>query len=592
MTLVGWVFFALRYVFNLRWYHGLLVSVIFYCFALLLRVAQKHKFSVRSFSKVDIFVYSLLFLLILTLVHCCTIRNGIYSAGTVYSDIPFHMSLITSFAYGTNSNGNMSTPFYAGAKLCYPFIPDYISTVLFQCGLSSLRVSIALPTMIMFISLIIGLHRTFLHFSSNKMVINLAIMLFFFVSGGGWKYMAIHECLTNPNSNAVHQFCHDKSTFWIHTVVHFLLPQRSALFSTPIVLYTIQFLLCFVESNFQDRSLVFFAGVLTSFVPMISAHSFIAIGEYSIILCIITFPWLDNKKWYGIIVSWSLFALPILIFGFPQALYLLSGDRKTMMSFDPIWHETSENRTFEFFWMWYDSLGPFIIISIFGVWITFNQKRQKLMYIPSLIIWIVSNFIRYQPGAMDNTKVYIVGWLPFASAAVAQFYVVCIKSDYFQKYKTVKVLLLIILITSFLSSIVAIAKFVGIPFGLYNDIDKDAGMWIAENTRNDRVFLSSEWHSNVAMSIGGRQIAIGFYGWIWTHGLDLNSRLAKVTYLASQSENITAFNEMNIDYLILRPEDKSKNFNFPKPSLSSIWQCIYDMGSLEIYKIVEEKPIL
>src|SRR5664280_3802443 len=68
-------------------------------------------------------------------------------------DLPFHFSLITSFAYGANLPPH--DPTYAGTALTYPFLADYLSAMLVVAG-ASLRASILLPNLLL-ASCVVGL---------------------------------------------------------------------------------------------------------------------------------------------------------------------------------------------------------------------------------------------------------------------------------------------------------------------------------------------------------------------------------------------------------------------------------------------------
>src|SRR6266542_1950489 len=67
--------------------------------------------------------------------------EGIYT-GVLnnFGDLPFHLNVITGFAYGNNFPPE--DPTFAGVRFTYPFISDFISAMYVLCG-ASLRQSIA-----------------------------------------------------------------------------------------------------------------------------------------------------------------------------------------------------------------------------------------------------------------------------------------------------------------------------------------------------------------------------------------------------------------------------------------------------------------
>ena len=49
-----------------------------------------------------------------------------------FGDLPFHLSVITSFAFGNNFPPE--DPTYAGVRFTYPFLSDFVSAVFVKCG--------------------------------------------------------------------------------------------------------------------------------------------------------------------------------------------------------------------------------------------------------------------------------------------------------------------------------------------------------------------------------------------------------------------------------------------------------------------------
>jgi hypothetical protein len=49
-----------------------------------------------------------------------------------FGDLPFHLSVITSFAFGNNFPA--LDPTYAGVRFTYPFLTDFVSAIFVRCG--------------------------------------------------------------------------------------------------------------------------------------------------------------------------------------------------------------------------------------------------------------------------------------------------------------------------------------------------------------------------------------------------------------------------------------------------------------------------
>ena len=258
-----------------------------------------------------------------------------------------------------------------------------------------------------------------------------------------------------------------------------------------------------------------------------------------------------------------------------------------MFSIEPIWHETEIHPRFLFLKIWWDSLSTFVVFAIFLVWFTldFPQVRR---YLPTIGIFIVSNFVRYQPGAMDNTKVFIASWLPLASAAVA--HLVSYVGSKAMRTKDFGVFFaLCVTVACFLaSSAVSVIKFNMYEYTLFSEADRNFGLWAMENSHPDAVFMSSWWHAHPAMVLGGRAITTGYPGWVWTHGLSIDDRQKMVNELANNLDNKTAFLQHNIKYIVQRDDvDKERGFDFHGIDGHPGWMTIIETPSFKVHRLLE-----
>jgi hypothetical protein len=582
-TLVSWIFLFLRFFTPIKRFHGTFVTLFLTAASLWMRAfASRPERRMRARRGEFIGMICAVTILFFFLVDKSILKDSIGSSGTVFSDLPFHLSLISSFAYGANSyRSDMVTPFYFGERLSYPIIPDFFSAILVACGGAPLRVSVALPTMLLLLSLVILLHSLASFFSSRRFAPEFTVFCFFMASGIGWRYLFLQECRDDPNANMAHCFCHGVFTFWIHPLIHFLLPQRSALFSMPIVITITLLLLHAVGSGSKDRRSLCAAGALMGLLSMISAHSFLAIGEYALLLCALHFPWRCRAEWAERLSFWAHFGGCALAVGLPQVFWLLRVHRIGFMQISPIWLETFP-RSFKVFQLWWDSLGSFVVIALLIAWASLTS-RQAAAYAPAVGVFLISNFIRYQPGAMDNNKVFFAAWYPLACCAVAHFVMwMAVNGNALANVVTVFAIFLFSL-----SSLVTIQKALHYRFDLFTSPEKDFGEWVMRNTLKDSVFLGSMWHSNPAMSVGGRLVTMGYGGWVWTHGLNVTARQVLMHRLTADIENATAFNEFKIRYAIAHTEDSEHGFRFPTPPAESRWIAILEIQSARIYRILQ-----
>lgn len=585
ITITSWIFYFLKDIFSLGRTLGAVVTLVSFCVSYVIHLANKRAYRFKGLKKTEMILFGYLFIMFLRLVSDGFLSEGRVSSGTIFSDLPFHMSIINSFAIGGNRNKKIpETPFYSGERLSYPIIPDFYSSVLMACGGASLRVSITVPTMILLAGLLFAIRRLAMQFSRDNYIVELSVVFFIFASGTGWRYYFYEDARRNPNVNLVHCFFHDTFTFWIHSLIHFLLPQRSALFSMIPAILCISIFNCIAKNPSKEIKSALLAGIFMGALPMISAHSYIGIGEYALFICALTFPYFDFKKWKETIIAWCCFGIPAILLSLPQIIYLNPKNRKNFFSIEAI-HKETDNSIFGFFTVWWGSLGAFVLIAIVFVYLT-NTPQQNQMYLPSIGVWIVSNLIRYQPGAMDNTKVFYAGWYTLACCTVAQFFIsVWTKS----RNVIIKVFLVLIFIGFSFSSFICIYKSIAYPFTMFGHDDMNFGKWVIRYTDPNSVFLSSAFHSNPAMSYGGRLVTMGYGGWIGSHGLDYGKRDNFIKHLVSNDlENVTSFESNGIKYIFSRDDDKERGFQFPEPAPNSHWVKIFEFSPLKVYRLLKK----
>ena len=110
--------------------------------------------------------------------------HGVYT-GLInnFGDLPFHLSVITSFAYGNNFPPE--DPTYAGVRFTYPFLSDFVSAIFLQCGVS-LRQSMFIENYILAISLVGLLHRWALALVKDRLAAVITPLLVLLNGGLGW----------------------------------------------------------------------------------------------------------------------------------------------------------------------------------------------------------------------------------------------------------------------------------------------------------------------------------------------------------------------------------------------------------------------
>ena len=96
----------------------------------------------------------------------------------------------------------------------------------------------------------------------------------------------------------------------------------------------------------------------------------------------------------------------------------------------------------------------------------------------------------------------------------------------------------------------------------YADSDKEkvqAGQWIKENTLPDSLFLTPPLVDPLPLFLAGRPVYLGFEGWLWTEGLDINQHHLNMAKMFGGDLDLAC--REKIDYIIL---DNNSRKDFPE----------------------------
>src|SRR3984893_8000189 len=110
--------------------------------------------------------------------------QGIYT-GVLnnFGDLPFHLSVVTGFAFGNNYPPE--DPTYAGVRFTYPFLTDFVSAVFVRCG-ADLRDSLFIENFLLAVGFIGVLHRWAWEMLRDRLAALLTPLLVLLNGGFGW----------------------------------------------------------------------------------------------------------------------------------------------------------------------------------------------------------------------------------------------------------------------------------------------------------------------------------------------------------------------------------------------------------------------
>jgi hypothetical protein len=568
---LGWVLFLTSGATRLSASHSLYTFSFFSLSIFALRrLNRRSKLSYKvrlSYVQIATFLFGGGFFVYL--MHRAMLYDGVETKGAGYGDLPFHLNIVSSFATGCNnvrrSIFDVQSAFFSRERLAYPFMTNFLTGALIATGRATLRAALFFPSTLMILSLLVGLYSLSFEFSQSHIASAISVVLFANLGGLGFLR------LLNPKhgyGDWVHDWGREQHEYWFHPLMHILVPQRASLWSLPLCCWT---LLTLVHAaHAKDWRLFALAGVLTGFTPLVQIHSYVALAQWSICF------WLVGARRQ--IAGWAVFAVVANVMALPQFVpYLgrLTTARDQFVRLNPIWR-TPERAKMR--WpattLWWRGLGVFWAMSLLGI--ALLGKRQLAIYVPSLVVYVVANCIRYQPWELDNTKVFYAAWIPVALPVVANYLVALGRC---RPLGTLAALALGVCCCA--SSFIHTVDCFRSTSKIFEHKDAQFGLWVAENTDTKAIFLTSQWHSHPAATVAGRQLFMGYGGWVSSHGLDWWGRQQESDRLAKSPGAVTDYNRYGIRYVISR----HREFKVFEAKVSDkIWTMIFENRDYKMWR--------
>lgn len=582
----GWIEFLLSAKHQLNQSLGFIPVVIFSASGWALSaVNRKRKENMRvRMSSFQLMVHGISCGIFILLMHLSMLNRNVATKGAGYGDLPFHLNIVSSFASGCNNvrNGvyDVNSVFYAGEKLAYPMMTNFITGALMATGKATLRAALFFPSALIAVSLVIAMYVLAYEFSRCHITSALSLVLFVNLGGLGWIKLIWND---HGYGDWVHNWGKNQFEYWFHPLMHILIPQRASLWSMPLCYWTILCLIHGIEKS--DFKMFILAGIYVGFMPLVQVHSYVAVAQWAIAYCLIHFPYkkLREKRWKGVLKyvgKWAVFAVVANVMALPQLypfMNRLSSAKSQFVQLNPIWN-TNEKKNMKFapLVLWWRGLGIFWALSFIGI--VLLNKRQIKTYIPSIVVYLITNFVRYQPWELDNTKLFYAAWIPLALPVVA---------GYLYRLGSKDVLFMCIaLVLGFsacLSSFVHTLDCLVSISEIFGNHDIEFGQWVAENTDTKAIFLTSTWHAHPCATIAGRQLYMGYGGWVVSHGLEYWNRSNENGRMSSDPIRLASFTANNISYVISHNNEFEAFSN--KTARTDKWNVVFDNRDYRVWKL-------
>jgi hypothetical protein len=525
-------------------------------------------------------------------------------------DLPFHLQVISSFVH--DDNFPPEDPTYAGAQFTYPFISDVIAAMFVRCG-ATLRESMLVENIVLILASLGVLHRWTRELTKDRMASLLAPLLLLF--GGGFGWVLFFRDAAHRSDSLLHFLAHPPRDYtlgssdlwrWGNPLTTLLVPQRTLLLGLPlaICIFTQWWLALQEEEDSREESVettgvldssgaaplpathprrwrcqtnecrirrMAAAGIMTGLLPLIHAHTFLAVVAVASCLVLLFRRWL----------FWAVFFATALLVAAPELVWLSRGPVKIQSFLG--WNVGWESGTHELLWFWFVNTGAFIPLLVAALlWCDKKylvQPRVLRYYFPFVLCFIVPNLVKLAPWPWDNTKVLIywyVASLPFVALLLAVWY----RKN--RLWRSVACVLLVVLV---LAGVLDIWRAIGGTTS-YKEFDRDQVKLATEIWQKTpvRALVLHAPTFNSPTFLTGRRSLLAYAGWAWSRGLDYAQREDKIRRIyRGDRDAANLLRQEHVDYVMIGPlELVSMSAN---QSFFSHYARVADCGAYQLYKV-------
>jgi len=471
----------------------------------------------------------------------------------------------------------VDTPVY------YPFLSESVGSTFYLFG-TSLRFATMLSASYAFLLVILGVYCFFEGWLREKRKAVFAMLLFFIGGGFGFWYFfdllkanpdnlarlftAFYETPTNFVSNGLR---------WVNPIADMLIPQRALLFGWSL-LFPCLFLL-YRGAIKRDAAAFVPLAVLAGGLPLIHTHSFLALGIVSAFYLARSLWRKEGKRQY---LGFMRYLLIVLILALPQLIPFSFQSSGSLLKFHFNWANESDN----YFWFYIKNFG--LIALLAPVAFIAAKKEDRGVVGGGLLIWIIAEFIQFQPNTYDNNKLLFItfaffcglvgGWLVDTNDRLMR--------GPARNRISIAVLAEMVCVVLFLSGALTLGREYVSEYQLIDRNEVQAAEYVKENAAPDATFLTSNNHNNCIAALTGRNIVCGSGSYLYFHGVDYSAQEAALPLLYEQPS--LYFDSLavkyHIDYVLIGSHERA-NYDIDYDYFSQRFPVFYENDSVVIYSV-------
>ncbi|MCD8507160.1 hypothetical protein LRY65_02435 [Candidatus Woesebacteria bacterium] len=462
----------------------------------------------------------------------------------VWADWSVHVTYASVFAFRPWSMWLSSHPLFVGKKFTYPFLADAISGWLMGAGWDIVSAFIV-PTILTTLLLLGVMYAFFWLFwkSATRAVLGVTI----FLTSGGlgflWFFADLWESptwqtLLHPPREYTH--IGDITLEWINVVSGQLVPQRALLLGMVVALSVYLFLWSKRKAATVSVPAIIGLGVVSSALLFVHVHSFIVL----VVTCAVWFA-MEPRRWK----FWVPFAVAAGVMSVPIFWWLYGGEvGGSFFTWMPGWLANPRAKGENWFWFWLLNWGLFLPLAAIGtVW---GKLWKNPFVVAGWLTFGLTNLILFQPYDWDNSKILTWTYL---------FLTIAVVEALSRTWSARRILgpagaiIVFMVITS--SGWLDLWRITGTEKNshlMWSVADLQLAAHFRQISEPGDVVLTADKHNHWVPALTGRQILLGYRGWMWTYGIDYRQRETDMFAMFAGEENARELLEQySIDYVVI-----------------------------------------
>jgi hypothetical protein len=296
----------------------------------------------------------------------------------------------------------------------------------------------------------------------------------------------------------------------------------------------------------------------------------IALSPLIITIC---FSMLKRRQLTQLVI----FCLTILSISLPLIhLFVLSGSGISQIRFYPGW--LAKSYSVNWLWFWFLNWGIFPLVSLLGL--KYLNTFQKIFIIPFTLVFIAANLFLFQAYDWDNSK--LLTWVYLVFSAPAGLLI----TKLFSQPTPRQIIGLILFITTIFSGsldIIRVTNYSRRSIPMLSTEEINLSNWINQHTPTESIWLTASNHNHPVPVLTGRQIIMGYPGWLWSYGIDYSTTQSRIQSIFQGTPEATYWiNYFSIDYVVIGPHETSQfqpNLDF----FSSTGRLDYQSPQYSVY---------